>query len=90
MLSPGHVNFSLLLCVHPAQKGLLGLLRPGESKGDEESSGKLPHIAISQEQSGPYSWFPHAWIKRRTHFTFYCWTCELLPPVLALRNGPSD
>ncbi|GFN99610.1 hypothetical protein PoB_002611600 [Plakobranchus ocellatus] len=26
--------------------------------------------AVLQEQSGPYSWFPEAWIKRRTHFTF--------------------
>ncbi|GFN82768.1 hypothetical protein PoB_000927400 [Plakobranchus ocellatus] len=27
-------------------------------------------IAVCQEQSGPYSWFPDAWIKRGTHFTF--------------------
>ncbi|GFO28378.1 hypothetical protein PoB_005488300 [Plakobranchus ocellatus] len=59
--SPGQVNFSLLLCVHPALSGLLGLLRPCESKGGEESNGKLPHNAVCQEQSGPYSWFSDAW-----------------------------
>ncbi|GFO25494.1 protocadherin-15 [Plakobranchus ocellatus] len=33
----------------------------GESKGGEESDGKLPHNAVCQEQSGPYSWeFPAA------------------------------
>ncbi|GFO39422.1 hypothetical protein PoB_006592700 [Plakobranchus ocellatus] len=35
-----------------------GLIRPGESKGGKESNGKLPHNAVCQEQSGPYSWFP--------------------------------
>ncbi|GFN93671.1 hypothetical protein PoB_002017700 [Plakobranchus ocellatus] len=33
-----------------------------ESKGGEESNGKLPHNVVRQEQSGPYSWFPDAWI----------------------------
>ncbi|GFO00420.1 hypothetical protein PoB_002692500 [Plakobranchus ocellatus] len=41
--------------------GWLGLLRPGERKGGEESSGKLPHDAICEEQFGPYFWFPDAW-----------------------------
>ncbi|GFO03516.1 hypothetical protein PoB_003002100 [Plakobranchus ocellatus] len=41
-----------------------GLIRPSKSKGGEESNGKLPHNAICQEQSGPYSWFPDAWIKQ--------------------------
>ncbi|GFN88606.1 hypothetical protein PoB_001511200 [Plakobranchus ocellatus] len=50
---PGPANFSLLLCVHPALNGQLGLLRPGESKGAEESNVKLPHNAVCQEQSGP-------------------------------------
>ncbi|GFN83699.1 tho complex subunit 6 homolog [Plakobranchus ocellatus] len=58
--TPGKVSFSMLLCVHPALNGELGLLRPGESKGGEESNGKLPHNAVCQEQSGPYSWFPDA------------------------------
>ncbi|GFN95281.1 hypothetical protein PoB_002178700 [Plakobranchus ocellatus] len=48
----------------------LGLLRPGERKGGEESNGKLPHNTVCQEQSGPYSWVPDAWTKRGTHFTF--------------------
>ncbi|GFN76365.1 hypothetical protein PoB_000287100 [Plakobranchus ocellatus] len=30
----------------------------GENKGGEESNGKLPHNAVCQEQSGPYSWLP--------------------------------
>ncbi|GFO18265.1 hypothetical protein PoB_004477000 [Plakobranchus ocellatus] len=47
-------------CVHPALNGKLGLLRPGESKGGEESNGKLPHNAVCQEQSGPFSWLPDA------------------------------
>ncbi|GFN79989.1 hypothetical protein PoB_000649500 [Plakobranchus ocellatus] len=55
--SSGQVNFSLLLCVHPA---LNGLSRPGESKGGKESIGKLPYNAVCQEQSGPYSWFVDA------------------------------
>ncbi|GFO27469.1 hypothetical protein PoB_005397400 [Plakobranchus ocellatus] len=38
----------------------LDLLRSGESKGGEESNGKLPQNAVCQEQSGPYSWFPDA------------------------------
>ncbi|GFN84355.1 hypothetical protein PoB_001086100 [Plakobranchus ocellatus] len=40
----------ILLCVHPALNGYLGLLRHGESKGGEESKGKLPHNAVCQEQ----------------------------------------
>ncbi|GFN97326.1 hypothetical protein PoB_002383200 [Plakobranchus ocellatus] len=44
-------------------------LGPGESKGGEESNGKLPHKAVCQEQSGPYPWFPNAWTKRGTPFT---------------------
>ncbi|GFO18060.1 hypothetical protein PoB_004456500 [Plakobranchus ocellatus] len=40
--------------------GWLGLFRPGESKGGEESNGKLPHNAACQEQSGTYCWFPDA------------------------------
>ncbi|GFN89623.1 LOW QUALITY PROTEIN: reticulocyte-binding protein 2 homolog a [Plakobranchus ocellatus] len=59
----------MLFCVHPALNGYLGLLRPGESKGDEESNGELPHNAVCQKQSGPYSWFSDAWTKRGTHFT---------------------
>ncbi|GFO10875.1 hypothetical protein PoB_003738000 [Plakobranchus ocellatus] len=31
--------------------------RSSESKGGEESNGKLPHDAVYQEQSGPYFWF---------------------------------
>ncbi|GFO46721.1 hypothetical protein PoB_007322600 [Plakobranchus ocellatus] len=58
--SPGQVNFSMLLCVHPALNGYLGLLRPGESKGGEESSGKLPRNAVCQNQSRSYFWFPDA------------------------------
>ncbi|GFO39440.1 hypothetical protein PoB_006594500 [Plakobranchus ocellatus] len=42
---------------------------PDESKGGEESNGKLSHNAACQEQSGPYSWFPDAWTKRGTHVT---------------------
>ncbi|GFN92711.1 hypothetical protein PoB_001921700 [Plakobranchus ocellatus] len=41
----------------------LGLLRSGESKGGEESKGKLPHNAVCQEHSRPYSWFPNAWMQ---------------------------
>ncbi|GFN87509.1 hypothetical protein PoB_001401500 [Plakobranchus ocellatus] len=29
----------------------------------------LRHNAVCQEQSGPYSWFPDAWIKPGNHFT---------------------
>ncbi|GFO36076.1 hypothetical protein PoB_006258100 [Plakobranchus ocellatus] len=43
--SPGKDKFPLLLCVHPALNGWTGLLRPGESKGGEDSNGKLPHNA---------------------------------------------
>ncbi|GFN86528.1 hypothetical protein PoB_001303400 [Plakobranchus ocellatus] len=35
--------FLILVCVHTALNGYLGLLRPGESKGGEETNGKLPH-----------------------------------------------
>ncbi|GFN75264.1 hypothetical protein PoB_000177000 [Plakobranchus ocellatus] len=34
-------------------KWVAGLLRPGESKGGEESNGKLPQNAFRQEQPGP-------------------------------------
>ncbi|GFO11686.1 hypothetical protein PoB_003819100 [Plakobranchus ocellatus] len=68
--SPSQINLSLLLRVHPALNGYLGLLRPGESKGGEESNGKLPHNAVCQEQPEPYSWLPDAWTKRGTHFIF--------------------
>ncbi|GFN87356.1 hypothetical protein PoB_001386200 [Plakobranchus ocellatus] len=69
----GQVNFSLLLCVYPALNGQQGRLRPGESKGSEESNGTLPHnnYRVCHEQSGPYSWFPDALTKCGTHFTFY-------------------
>ncbi|GFN90518.1 hypothetical protein PoB_001702400 [Plakobranchus ocellatus] len=70
--SPGQANFPLLLCVHPALKGLLGLLRPGESKGGEESNGKLSHNACMPRTIRTYSWFPDAWTKRETQSTnFY-------------------
>ncbi|GFO02678.1 hypothetical protein PoB_002918300 [Plakobranchus ocellatus] len=34
-----------------------------KGKGGEESNGKLPHNAVGQKQSGPYSWFSDAWRK---------------------------
>ncbi|GFN76966.1 hypothetical protein PoB_000347200 [Plakobranchus ocellatus] len=74
--SPGQVNFPLLLRIDPALKEKLGLLRSGESKGGEENNGKLPHNAVCQEQSEPYSWFPDAWTKRGTHFTLFIATEE--------------
>ncbi|GFO16673.1 glycoprotein hormone beta-5-like [Plakobranchus ocellatus] len=42
----GSSQFSLLLCVHLALNGQLGLLRPREIKGGEENNGKLPHNAV--------------------------------------------
>ena len=45
----------------------LNLFRPGESKGDEESHGKLPHNDVCQDKSGSHSWFPHARIEFGTH-----------------------
>ena len=51
--SPGQ-KFFQLPCVHPALNGLLGLLRFGETKGDEESNGKLPHN-VCRKKSGPYA-----------------------------------
>ncbi|GFO16569.1 hypothetical protein PoB_004307400 [Plakobranchus ocellatus] len=62
--SAGQINLSLLLRVYSALNGLQGLLRAGESKGGEESNGKLPYNAVCQEQPGSYSWFPDAWTKR--------------------------
>ncbi|GFO27721.1 hypothetical protein PoB_005422600 [Plakobranchus ocellatus] len=66
--SPGQVNFHCSSCPPSTKNGLLGLLRPGQRKGGEESNGKLPHTAVCQEQSGPCSWFPKVWTKRGTHF----------------------
>ena len=43
-------NFYLLLSVHPAENGQLGLLRPGESEGGEESNGKLSQNAVLPEK----------------------------------------
>ncbi|GFO48927.1 hypothetical protein PoB_007543200 [Plakobranchus ocellatus] len=64
------LNNSSTLTPEESLCGSLGLLRPGESKGDEESNGTPPHDAVYQEQSGPYSWVPDACTKRGTHFTF--------------------
>ncbi|GFN86757.1 hypothetical protein PoB_001326300 [Plakobranchus ocellatus] len=41
----------------PSTNRSLGLLRPGESIGGEESNRKLLQNAVCREQSGPYSWF---------------------------------
>ncbi|GFO39726.1 hypothetical protein PoB_006623100 [Plakobranchus ocellatus] len=38
-------------CCPPSTNGLLGLLKLSDSKGGEESSGKLPQNAVCQEQS---------------------------------------
>ncbi|GFO45596.1 hypothetical protein PoB_007210100 [Plakobranchus ocellatus] len=56
--SPGQIILSLLLLVHPALNGQLGLLRPGESKGGEESNGKLPRNAICQNNQDLSLGFP--------------------------------
>ncbi|GFN97520.1 hypothetical protein PoB_002402600 [Plakobranchus ocellatus] len=56
--SPGQVRLSLLLYVHPALNGKLGLLRPGESKGGEESNGKLPQMPYAKNNQDPTSSSP--------------------------------
>ncbi|GFO45427.1 hypothetical protein PoB_007193200 [Plakobranchus ocellatus] len=66
--SPNQVNFPFAPLCPSSTKWVA---RSGESKGGEESNGKLPHNAVCQEQSGPYSWFPDAWIKHGTHFFFH-------------------
>ncbi|GFN99559.1 hypothetical protein PoB_002606500 [Plakobranchus ocellatus] len=40
----------------------------GESKGGEESNGKLPHKKPYAKNNPDYSWFPNAWTKHGTHF----------------------
>ncbi|GFO18642.1 hypothetical protein PoB_004514700 [Plakobranchus ocellatus] len=56
--SPGQIKFSLLLCVHLALNGQLGLLRPGESKGGEESNGKLLQMPYDKNNQDPTSGSP--------------------------------
>ncbi|GFS07534.1 hypothetical protein ElyMa_006571700 [Elysia marginata] len=53
-----------------ALDGYLGLLRLGESKGGEESNGKLPHYAVCLEKQGPRFLFPYARVEYGTTFTF--------------------
>ncbi|GFO49390.1 hypothetical protein PoB_007589500 [Plakobranchus ocellatus] len=69
----GQSQFFIAPLSPPISKGWLDLLRPGESKGGEESNGKLPHNGVCQGQSGPSSRFPNAW----TLFTFLLLVCEL-------------
>ncbi|GFO26688.1 hypothetical protein PoB_005319300 [Plakobranchus ocellatus] len=58
------------------------LLTPGESKGGEESNGKLPHDAVCQEQSEPYFRFPDAWTKHGAHFSWgFCGTGDKEPAL---------
>ncbi|GFO34562.1 hypothetical protein PoB_006106700 [Plakobranchus ocellatus] len=55
--------FSAPLCP-PSTKWVARSFKTGESKGGGESNGKLPHNAVCQEHSRPFSWFPDAWSKR--------------------------
>ncbi|GFO23090.1 hypothetical protein PoB_004959500 [Plakobranchus ocellatus] len=58
ILRPGQIRFSLLLCVHPTLNGYLGLLRPGDSKGGEESNDKLPQMPYAKNNQDPTPGFP--------------------------------
>ncbi|GFN86643.1 hypothetical protein PoB_001314900 [Plakobranchus ocellatus] len=69
-------EFFIAILSPPSTKWVARSLSPGESKGGEESNGKLPHNAVCQEQSELYSWFPDTWTGVGPIITFISRICQ--------------